>query len=178
MKPVATEYRDFVIRPVLEIMGGAFNSEAAVQLLALTGAAESGFEFRRQRADYRDGQWSFGPARGIYQMEDDTFDDVCRYLQSPVGVEERGPVQLFMPPDGRFTADWLCFDDALATAMARIKFWMDPVPLPAASDFDGLWRYYKRVWNTRHGAATRAHVAEAVRVCFSTTAPYSKVRSI
>lgn len=178
MKAVATEYRDFVIRPVLQLMGARFASEAAVQLLALTAAAESGFEFRRQRADYRDGEWTYGPARGIYQMEPATFDDVRRYLRERRGSDQWDAVQIFMPEPETVTADWLCFDDALATAIARIRYWMDPEPLPAPDDFDGLWQTYKRVWNTPLGAATRAHVAEAVRVCFSTTAPYSKVRSI
>ena len=47
----------------------------------------------------------------------------------------------------------LVSDLRFSTAVARIKYWMDTKPLPAADDLKGLARYYKRVYNSHEGAA-------------------------
>jgi len=69
----ATDFRRDVIAPVLQKSG--LDSEAAEELLLGTAVQESlNFKYRRQMGG--------GPARGYFQMEPATHDDIWdNYLQ-------------------------------------------------------------------------------------------------
>ena len=41
-----------------------------------------------------------------------------------------------------------------ACAMARLKYSMDPMPLPDHNDIEAVYNYYKRIYNTPLGAST------------------------
>jgi len=83
-----------------------------------------------------------GPARGFWQIESETFDDIYgRYLNQHRDL--LGAVNAYLS----FTrSPWeeIC-SPLFSCAIARIKYWMDPQPLP--DDLEGIARYWKRVYN-------------------------------
>lgn len=112
------------------------NSEAAVRLLLMIAAHESGgFTYCKQKG---------GPALGLFQMEPPTHAHVIDYLKR----------------SGRFAAlralpvERLVIDVEYAAAIARVYLWTFPEPLPDADDLDGLAAYAKKYWNTNAGKAT------------------------
>ncbi len=62
--------------------------------------------------------------------------------------------------DRGIAPDDLINNDPLAIAMARVQYERAPGALPQASDFDGIWNYYKLHYNSLKGAATK-DVADA-----------------
>lgn len=145
------QLRTAVIRPVINRMG--MGGAAAERLLVGTALAESligGTTYLRQRGG--------GPARGIYQIEPATARDVLfRYLAARPDLYDRAERGLLrMLPGPLITDEALAFllttDLALGTAVARLKYWMDPAMLPGADDLTGLGALWKRVYNTAAGA--------------------------
>ncbi len=146
-----TQLRVYVIEPILKEMeeetGLDFYSESAVRLLLGTFAQESttkggAITYLKQKGG--------GPALGIYQMEPNTYMDIrSRYLKDrPVircYVERYDPYGI---PVNILT------DLALATIMARLKYYMVPEPLPKPDDITGLAQYWKKYYNTPEGAGT------------------------
>jgi hypothetical protein len=120
------------------------HSEAAVELLMLTAAQESGLgTYIRQKGG--------GPALGIFQMEPATFRDLFEtYLKH--WSEKEAKVRRFDSP----ADDLLELEGNLLwqIVIARMKYLRAPGALPAADDLPGLAAYYKRHWNTPLGAAT------------------------
>ena len=133
---------DFVIKPTLEQMGSRFNSRAAQQLLMLTIAQESSMgHFIRQVGG--------GPAISIYQFEPATLNDLYENF-----LEYR-PNCLDIVSEFEAGIDNELFgNNFYATALARMQYFRDSKPLPEFDDRDGMWEYYKRIWNTHLGAAT------------------------
>lgn len=148
----AEQFRLEIVRPTLDRMG--MWSAAAENLLVGTAIQESGLRYLRQVPS--------GPALGVYQVEPATMHDLLRrYLDLRPDVQARfeSALRTFTPAD----VDWNTVDDsvlafrlisdlAFATAVARLRYWIDPEPLPAANDIPGLARTWKRVFNTVHGA--------------------------
>ena len=118
-------------------------SASAEELLVGTAVTESGLRYLRQFND--------GPARGLYQIEPATHDDITdRYLARHSDIRKR-LYTLLAPIPSRI--DQLVTNLAYATAIARVKYWMQSEPLPEANDYRGLAQYYKKYYNTRSGAA-------------------------
>lgn len=143
------QLRDLIKR-VLESID--LSSPAAVELLMLTAAQESGLgTYLRQKG---------GPALGIFQMEPATFRDMwTNYLQHWGQSAEK--VRRFDSP-----ADDLLEMEAnlpYQIAMARMMYRRVKEPLPAADDVFALASYYKRYWNTLLGAATIQQAVESYR---------------
>lgn len=138
------ELRD-LIRTTLTPLG--LYSPAAEELLVATCAQESALgKFRRQVG---------GPALGIFQMEPDTFNDIqLNYLRYHHALALQVCALGNDGMDHMPFADELVTNDELAIAMARIQYLRAPDPLPAATDLAGLWKIYKKVYNTPKGAAT------------------------
>lgn len=142
------DLRELVIEPVLldlERVKPGMYSAAAINLLLGTAAHESlcGYHLRQVR----------GPALGIYQMEPNTAEDVLRYLHADDSERQlRGRVLGYLTPCDLHTN--LAANLLFATAMARVKYWMDPQPLPDHTDEAGLALVYKRAWNSASGKAT------------------------
>lgn len=145
-----TDFRDLIIRPTLDELAKAeprINSDAAVALLLGTALCESELKFLRQRVD-----GGFGRAVSLYQIEPATHKDVKRYLnERKPNLARRvfGLSTVIDPDDFELATNF-----RYATAIARIKFWMDPQPLPSADNIRGLAGEYKRIWNTELGKAT------------------------
>ena len=143
------QLRDGIIAPVLKSLAEVreeLSSEAAVELLLGTVAAESVI-----------GNVSYlyqmhGPAKGIFQMEPRTHDHiVSTYLEARPQLKDS--VMQWRAPHPMLV-DQLASNLRYATAVARVHYWMVPLPLAAPSDVHGHALYWKEHWNTRFGRGT------------------------
>jgi len=121
-------------------------SQNAEELLMATCANESNL------GTYRT-QTGGGPARGIFQMEAEDFNDIWHNW---LGYKTQLAAQVVALNGGqRGTADDLTNNDAYAIAMARIHYERCPGSLPDSADLAAIWAYYKRYYNTPAGAAVQ-----------------------
>jgi hypothetical protein len=138
------EFVDQVILPALATLGLDPNPRAAAQLLLGTAIQESNLHFRRQLGD--------GPARGLFQMEPATHDDIwANFLKFNTGLGTK--VASFLGGGGP-SANALENNDLYAAAMARAHYRRVSAPLPAADDIAGMGAYWKAHYNTPLGAGT------------------------
>jgi len=148
MDPLQLE--KFIIR-VLKTMGKY--SPEAVDLLMVTAAQES----HCGEYIYQLGR---GPARGIFQMEPSTLDDIfTNYLA--YRPELARMVEQFQSQDLDFDLEGnLLFQ----VAIARVHYMRVPAAIPkrlipVQEYIQALAEYWKKYWNTKEGAGT---VVEAV----------------
>lgn len=133
-----------VIRPTLARLAevnAKLYSDAAVELLLGTAAQESDCgDFLKQIG---------GPALGIYQIEPATHHDIInRYLARRSNWDLRDAIAGLASRDrGIGNDDQLVTNLAYATAIARVRYWMSPKPLPAAGDLHALANYWDEVYN-------------------------------
>ena len=147
-----SQLREYVIRPTLHQLD--WWSESAEELLMLTAAAESlGGQFLRQVGG--------GPARGIFQMEPATHNDIWRnYLltsarRAPYADRIRGlvPREALESPEGAVRdITQLATNLGYAAAMCRAHYRRVPAALPPADDIRSLAAYWKAYYNTHLGA--------------------------
>lgn len=140
----AEDLREQVIRPTLEalaVFNPKLNSEAAIDLLMGTAASESRLGYNLVQEG--------GPAKGIYQMEAATHDDVWRYLNRPGNRELRLIVRTLAK---KTDPDELIHNLKYATAMARIRYWYVPEAMPETLEEQA--KYWKAHYNTESGAGT------------------------
>jgi len=152
-------FREYVIFPTLEHLAGDdmpwIATKAAANLLLGTAMAESRLVWLVQH--------NGGPARGVYQIEPATADWLMRdYLPNRQGVLFERVCAL--KTDVTSLESELCWNLALATAIARARFVPVPEPLPDADDWLGLAGYWKRFYNTSAGMGTEEHFMRAVSV--------------
>lgn len=138
----------FIVRPTLIHMD--MWSPAAENLLLGTIAHESGGgQHIDQRLSEMDS--TLGPAIGLYQIEPRTLNDLYEtYL-----TFRPDKLDLVNEPLGNWPdkITQLATNLTFATAVARMLYYRHPEKLPAADDIDGLWKYYKRYFNTIKGKA-------------------------
>ena len=133
------ELRQHVIRPTLDYLG--MGGESAESLMLATALCESGLSNLVQKGG--------GPARGLWQVEPATHDDVWWTF-----LAFKPPLEVKME---RMLNSWQTRHDQLTTdpcyccAIARLKYWRDPEPLP--DDAEGGCLYHKRVFNSVDGKA-------------------------
>lgn len=156
----AQQLYDYIIKPTHEYMGGNYASKESNFLSLCTAAIESNCgEYIKQIN---------GPALGVWQMEPATYADI--QLESDVLIGNSDfdiefQERIYSLETGFFSADIVSWNNSLiqspmyACAMARLKYSMDPHPLPKLSgnkDLDciNFFEYYKRVYNTELGAST------------------------
>ena len=150
------QFLEHVIRPTLDHLAVAeprLATEASANLLLGTAIAESNLSALVQHGG--------GPALSMFQIEPATFDDIYeRYLRARPGF-------LMAVQDLRLPAltpmEQLPANPFFACAIARMKFWMAPEPLPAADDIAALGRYWKTHYNTAGGAGKASHWASLYR---------------
>jgi hypothetical protein len=141
---------DYIIFPVLDAMkiysGFEYNSSAARQLLLATFAQES------HCGDYL--KQVKGPALGMPQMEPATIADL--YKNFAVG-DKRELLFKFLSPAEQAYPSLIGMVGNLnyATALARMNYRRFPGALPLFGDQEGMWKYYKKYWNSVVGAATQ-----------------------
>ena len=140
------EFLDEVILPALAGLGLDGGSKAASELLLGTAIQESNLHFRRQLGN--------GPARGLFQMEPATHNDIwTNFLafQAPLAAK----VRVFLNGDPQ-SADTLETNDKYAAAMARVHYRRVPPALPPAGDVNAMGAYWKQHYNTPQGHGTAA----------------------
>ena len=118
-------------------------TEDAVELVLGTAAKES-YYFQKRKQD------GGGPALGVYQMEPDTFQDICiNYLAYKPDLKAR-----IMKVSGvtELKAADLETNDVLATCMCRVHYLRVKEPIPV--DLQGWASYWKKWYNTPKGKGT------------------------
>jgi len=142
------QFRQNIVRPVLTDLG--LHSLAAENLVVGTAVQESNLHYLRQLGQ--------GPARGLYQMEPRTHDDLwASYIVYRAELRRR--IEAFLVKDQDRHAQ-LAWNLAYATAMCRVHYARVPERLPEASDVQGLARYWKQYYNTPRGRGTVAEFAD------------------
>lgn len=137
----------YVIRPVLDHldMGG----ERAETLILGTALVESNLEALQQ--------YEGGPARGVYQMEPATYNDIYdNYLVYRPDLAKK--VAAFAGTN-IIGADEMRGNLNYATAMARIHYRRVPEPLPPVDRSDLMAEYHKKYYNTILGKTDPAKSA-------------------
>ena len=132
------QLRDLVIRPTLQRLG--LWSDAVEELVLGTAIQESGLQYLQQLGN--------GPARGLWQMERPTHDDIwTNFLhgRTKLGLNILGP---YTKPDHAR----LAWDLAYACAMCRVHYLRCPQALPLAGDIEAQAAYWKHAYNTPLGA--------------------------
>ncbi|MGE0675126.1 MAG: hypothetical protein AB7O64_18950 [Methylibium sp.] len=149
----ARNFAELLIRPTLQKLG--FWSAAAEELLLGTALAESQLKWRRQHGN--------GPARGLFQMEPATHDDIWNnYLKYGSRQQIAAAVRMFCAGAAP-AAPLLENNDAYACAMARVHYLRQPGALPAAGDRQGQAGYWKKYYNTAAGGGSVGHYLESWR---------------
>lgn len=129
-------FRDHVIAPVLK--GLDLWSPVAEKLLLATAIHESGLRYRVQIGG--------GPARGLFQMERRTHDDIWDTYLRFRRVTAHNVLKvskLSHPPD----ANELISNDEYACAMARVLYYRSPKPLPGLA-IEELAQYWGQIYQT------------------------------
>lgn len=125
----------YVIEPALKSIN--LYSESAVNLLLGTCAVESDFGSLLIQ--------EHGPARGIYQMEEKTFNYLFdkfnkSYMNGFFNIYKESA-----------SCDEMIGNLYLATVMCRLKYLDIKEPLPQANDIEALAHYWKKYYNTELG---------------------------
>jgi len=144
------QLRNLIVKPPLDFMGlGGLSAE---NLIIGTGIIESRLTYIKQTP---------GPALSLWQIEPATYNDLrtrsC--LKYPKIVSKM--LQFLKMDMLPFKADYLAGNLYAAVMIARMKYYFDRDPLPAADDFEAMALYYKRIYNTYKGA-TDIKVASAI----------------
>lgn len=136
------QFREELVIPSLNKLN--CYSEAAIELLTMTCAHESlGGTYIKQIN---------GSANGIYQMEEDTYEDIWNtYLSRNISKVHT----LLISNNQRYKpkAEFMKYNMLFATMMARLHYLRFEEALPEADDIKGLADYYKKYWNTPLGSA-------------------------
>ncbi len=143
----AQQLREHVIRPVLMHLSDEIPySLVAENLLMGTCAQES-----------KMGTWLVqldnGPAKGIFQMEPDTYYDIQKnYLFYRSDLSDLvGDLCCFRGLEEEVVLAGNMF---YAAAMCRVHYRRVPEAMPASGDVEGLARYWKKYYNTALGKGT------------------------
>lgn len=140
------QFREEIIRPALETI--ELYSVAAEELVLGTALQESGLRYLVQLGD--------GPAKGLFQMEDATHDDIHdNFLAYRPDLRDRLKMLTnLMFPLVLIGNLWY------AAAMCRIHYYRRPEPLPEAGALNSQAAYWKRHYNTPAGRGTAAEYVE------------------
>ena len=145
----AIEFRDQTIVPALQAI--SLHTDAAAELLLGTALAESRLVWRRQLND--------GPARGLFQMEMATHNDIwSNYLKFRSTLANA--VRALKTSAKADPETELENNDAYAAAMTRVHYRRAPAKLPAAGEVQAMAAYWKLYYNTPLGAGTVSKYVE------------------
>jgi hypothetical protein len=115
------------------------NSAAAINLLVGTALVESDFDYLEQTPT--------GPAIGFDEIELVTLNDqYATFLDYGVNAQLKLAVDDFLFP-ALSREDQLHGNLYYGVAIARIKYWRDERPMPAATDPLGLATYHHDIYN-------------------------------
>lgn len=138
------DFRNQIVIPALHTAG--LWSKSSENLLVGTAMCESGLNSMIQEPSHIAASW--------FQIENATYQDCLRYLNRYESqlIKERilSACYLFSFPQDYAV---MVFNIRLATLIARIKYYMQPEPLPHADDSLGIYKYYKVYYNSNLGSA-------------------------
>jgi len=138
-----TQLKRMIVRPTLTAIG--LSGDTAVNMLTGTALAESSCAYLAQVGG--------GPALGLWQMEPATHNDCwTNFLDGAENARFAEAVRPLMSGEDRLVQ--LVSNLRYACAMARVKFYRAPEPLPGADDAVGLATYWKLHYNTTLGAGS------------------------
>lgn len=148
------QFRREIVIPTLSHLG--LGGDAAVGLMTGTALVESGLTYVAQVV-----AGGCGPARGLWQMEPATHDDLWASFLSDARLASLRGAVLDLASLWPARVAQLPGNLPYACAMARLKYYRAPGPLPDADDAAGQCRYWKSNYNTSlgAGAADAAHIA-------------------
>ena len=139
------------IRPALQAIG--LDDPAHVNIVTGIGLVESGYVWLEQLHG--------GPARGFWQMEPATHDDIWKNsLPAPCRSKIASGLNrlLYGQPH---SADLMIALPLYGAGMCAVKVLLAPEPIPAADDAAGQARYHKRWYYSPLGAASvMAHIPD------------------
>jgi hypothetical protein len=142
------DFVSFVIEPVLSHLTEIPAEMGAAQLLLGTALHESGGLVHRV-------QMGGGPARGLFQMEPNTHDDIWNnFLKFRKALAAQ--VLKFTIAGEKGTPQELTFNDNYAAAMCRVHYYRYAKTLPALDLIDEQAKLWKKVYNTPLGKGTVA----------------------
>lgn len=140
------QFKKYVIQPALKAIGSY--SPAAEELVLGTALQESRLQYLRQLGN--------GPARGVFQMEPATHDDIWKnYLKYKPDLAADVMALAHVRHSESLTTDLL-----YAAAMCRIHYLRAPAALPEQGDYEGQAAYWKEYYNTYLGAGTEEEYLE------------------
>ena len=151
------DFREWVIRPALQ--GVDLWSPVAEELLMLTAAQESKFEFMEQIR---------GPALGFFQIEPtthhDLWDNFLRFKPALNMKARRWSSAQSIPGLAHPADDELVWNLRYATVIARLIYFRVREPMPSVgSTLVDLAGYWKKHYNTPLGAGTVNQAMDAYR---------------
>jgi hypothetical protein len=139
-----------VINPVLTALDLDRDLSAATELLLGTALQESGLVHRVQLG---------GPARGLFQTEPNTHDDIwANFLRFRAALAEKvGKFIDGKAPNSQFLTD----NDLYAAAMTRVHYFrmgqfVGKTPIPERGDIPAMAAYWKKFYNSEQGAGSPA----------------------
>lgn len=143
-------FLQYVIDPTFEYLESfepRMVGDTSRALLLGTAMHESLLKWLHQRGG--------GPAVGVYQMEPDTHDWLWVHLRElrmgQLHSAVCGISNSYSDSSGRGLAKEMQWNLMYATAMARLRYWVRPEPLPEFTA-EGLAGYHEVHYNTRAGA--------------------------
>jgi hypothetical protein len=145
----ATQLRELIVRPSLEEVG--LHSDAAEDLVMGTAAQESHLMYVKQLGG--------GPALSLFQIEPATYKDYWdNYLTHRVDLI--ADIQKSCGFQGVPEPSRLIWDLKFASIMCRVHYRRISSPLPEHGDIAGYAAYWKKYYNTVHGAGTEEEFVE------------------
>lgn len=142
------QLRAYVVVPSLTAIG--LYSKAAERLVLATGLVESEYRFIDQIE--RGGDKQPGPARGLWQMEAATHNDLWKNF-----LKYKPELSALIKPyvlDGLSPLEQLHGNLYYAAIMCRVFYNRIQTPLPHADNLEGMAAYWKKYYNTPLGAGT------------------------
>jgi hypothetical protein len=141
------QFLEFCIIPTLKWI--ELDSLSARSLVLGTGLVETNLTYINQI-----GSTKIGPAAGIYQMEEPTYQDIWDNFLA--FHKTLGNKIKWLKASYPNTNAWcqLPTNLSLATAMCRVHYYRVKDPLPDSSDLIGLADYWKTHYNTKLGKGT------------------------
>lgn len=140
------DYRHLILVPTLRYLEPEIPySSSAETLVGGTAAHESGLRRLRQAGG--------GPARGIYQCEPATHQDIYDHFliyHPALKAKVQGLLAPHPEPVDQLVSNWL-----YATAICRVHYRRVKAPLPRDPlDFKEMAAYWKKNYNSRLGKGT------------------------
>ena len=142
----AATFLHTIIEPNAPVLATMDTAEARC-LLHVTAGVESAWTYRVQKpVAYAHSYWQMERRGAAIEV---LTNDITRGLFDEIRKAQG------VGPGLDMVFDAIIDDDRLAYAMARLRYWIVPEPLPAIGDLDHTWHYYVTTWRPGKPDPTR-----------------------